>query len=625
MAKFLKKVNSPEDLKKLKISHLKALAQEIRDYIIDVVSKNGGHLAPNLGTVELTLALHYVFNSPKDKIIWDVGHQCYTHKIITGRRDQFPTLRKFKGIAGFPKRKESPHDFLDTGHSSTSISAGLGMATAHRMKKDPGKIVVVIGDGSITAGLAFEGLNNAGFQKEDLIVILNDNEMSIAPNVGALSSFVSKRLTGTFTRFIKKELESIANKLPGGEGFINFLKKGEELLKVAISPGALFTALNFEYIGPVNGHDIETLIDILKNIKKMKGPILFHVITKKGKGYPFAEKDPEKFHGVGPFDVKSGKVKKSENDPPSYTEIFGKTMLRLAELEPRLIAITAAMRSGTGLKAFSEKYPERFFDVGICEQHAVTFATGLALEGYIPVCAIYSTFLQRAYDQIIHDVALNEAKVIFAIDRAGLVGEDGPTHHGAFDLSYLRAVPNLIIMAPKDENELQHMLYSALKYPGAVAVRYPRGAGHGVSLDWSFKELPLGKAEVLKDGEDAVIFAIGHVVYEALKAADMLKERGYSVAVVNARFLKPLDEDLICEYASRTKRVITVEENTILGGFGSAVAELLLEKGISNVKFKRIGLPDEFVEHGELPILRKICGLTTEHIFSQLLEIFSQD
>jgi 1-deoxy-D-xylulose-5-phosphate synthase len=620
MGKFLKKVNSPQDLKKLKVSHLKALAQEIREYIIDVVSKNGGHLAPNLGVVELTLALHYVFNSPEDKIIWDVGHQCYTHKIITGRRDQFPTLRKFNGIAGFPKRSESPHDILNTGHSSTSISAGLGMITAIRMKKEKGKVVVVIGDGSITAGLAFEGLNNAGFQKEDLLIILNDNEMSISSNVGALSSFVSKRLTGNLSRFLKKEIEKLAHKFPGGDSVISFLKKGEELFKLAITPGALFTALNFEYVGPVNGHDLELLIEILKNLKKMKGPILFHVITKKGKGYSYAESDPETFHGVGPFDIKTGKVIKKANEPPSYTEIFGKTMLRLAEIEPKLVAITAAMRTGTGLKAFSERYPDRFFDVGICEQHAVTFATGLALEGMKPVCAIYSTFLQRALDQIIHDVALNKAKVIFAIDRGGLVGEDGPTHHGAFDLTYLRLVPNLIIMSPKDENELQHMLYSALQYPSAVAIRYPRGAGEGVSLDWELKELPLGKGEILKDGKDLAIIAIGHMVYPSLRASLELEKEGYSVAVINARFVKPLDEELILEYAKKTKRVVTVEENTLIGGFGSAVAELLMEKGIK-VKFKRIALPDKFVEHGDLKNLRKKYSLDEEGIKSVVLEV----
>ncbi|HBT04713.1 MAG: 1-deoxy-D-xylulose-5-phosphate synthase [Thermodesulfobacterium sp. 37_54] len=618
--KFLKNINSPQDLKKLKISHLKALAQEIRDYIVEVTSKNGGHVAPNLGVVELTLALHYVFDSPKDKIIWDVGHQCYTHKLITGRRDQFHTLRQYEGIAGFPKRAESPHDILDTGHSSTSISAGLGMATALRLKKEKGKVIAVIGDGSITAGLAFEGLNNAGFSKEDLLVVLNDNEMSIAPNVGALSSFISKRLTGNLVRFIKREIESISHKVPGGENLLSILKKGEELLKVAITPGALFTALNFEYVGPVDGHNLEELIKVLNNLKSLKGPVLLHVITKKGKGYPYAEADPETFHGIGPFDVKTGKPLKSPNSPPSYTEIFGRTMLRLAEIEPKLVAITAAMRSGTGLKEFSERYPERFFDVGICEQHAVTFAAGLALEGFIPVCAIYSTFLQRAFDQIIHDVALNQAKVIFALDRAGLVGEDGPTHHGAFDLSYLRLIPNLVIMVPKDENELQHMLYSALKYPNPVAIRYPRGAGVGVSLDWEFKEIPFGKGEVLKSGKDLTILAVGSMVYPALKAALEAEKFGLSVEVINARFVKPLDEDLILSSAQKTKRVLLVEENTLIGGFGSAVLELLTDKGIKGIEVKRLGLPDKFIEHGDLKTLHAKYHLNTEGILLKIKE-----
>ncbi|WP_407701831.1 1-deoxy-D-xylulose-5-phosphate synthase [Thermodesulfobacterium commune] len=620
MMKFLKNINSPQDLKKLKISHLKALAQEIRDYIVEVTSKNGGHVAPNLGVVELTLALHYVFDSPKDKIIWDVGHQCYTHKLITGRRDQFHTLRQYEGIAGFPKRAESPHDILDTGHSSTSISAGLGMATALRLKKEKGKVIAVIGDGSITAGLAFEGLNNAGFSKEDLLVVLNDNEMSIAPNVGALSSFISKRLTGNLVRFIKREIESISHKVPGGENLLSILKKGEELLKVAITPGALFTALNFEYVGPVDGHNLEELIKVLNNLKSLKGPVLLHVITKKGKGYPYAEADPETFHGIGPFDVKTGKPLKSPNSPPSYTEIFGRTMLRLAEIEPKLVAITAAMRSGTGLKEFSERYPERFFDVGICEQHAVTFAAGLALEGFIPVCAIYSTFLQRAFDQIIHDVALNQAKVIFALDRAGLVGEDGPTHHGAFDLSYLRLIPNLVIMVPKDENELQHMLYSALKYPNPVAIRYPRGAGVGVSLDWEFKEIPFGKGEVLKSGKDLTILAVGSMVYPALKAALEAEKFGLSVEVINARFVKPLDEDLILSSAQKTKRVLLVEENTLIGGFGSAVLELLTDKGIKGIEVKRLGLPDKFIEHGDLKTLHAKYHLNTEGILLKIKE-----
>lgn len=618
--KFLKNINSPQDLKKLKISHLKALAQEIRDYIVEVTSKNGGHVAPNLGVVELTLALHYVFDSPRDKIIWDVGHQCYTHKLITGRRDQFHTLRQYEGIAGFPKRAESPHDILDTGHSSTSISAGLGMATALRLKKEKGKVIAVIGDGSITAGLAFEGLNNAGFSKEDLLVVLNDNEMSIAPNVGALSSFISKRLTGNLVRFIKREIESISHKVPGGENLLSILKKGEELLKVAITSGALFTALNFEYVGPVDGHNLEELIKVLNNLKSLKGPVLLHVITKKGKGYPYAEADPETFHGIGPFDVKTGKPLKSPNSPPSYTEIFGRTMLRLAEIEPKLVAITAAMRSGTGLKEFSERYPERFFDVGICEQHAVTFAAGLALEGFIPVCAIYSTFLQRAFDQIIHDVALNQAKVIFALDRAGLVGEDGPTHHGAFDLSYLRLIPNLVIMVPKDENELQHMLYSALKYPNPVAIRYPRGAGVGVSLDWEFKEIPFGKGEVLKSGKDLTILAVGSMVYPALKAALEAEKFGLSVEVINARFVKPLDEDLILSSAQKTKRVLLVEENTLIGGFGSAVLELLTDKGIKGIEVKRLGLPDKFIEHGDLKTLHAKYHLNTEGILLKIKE-----
>lgn len=619
--KFLSKINSPQDLKKLKISHLKVLAQEIREYILEVTSRNGGHVAPNLGVVELAIALHYVFDSPKDSIIWDVGHQCYAHKLLTGRRDEFVSLRKYGGISGFPKREESEHDVLNTGHSSTSISAGLGMAVARRLKGEKGKVIIVIGDGAITAGLAFEGLNNAGYLKEDLIVILNDNEMSIAPNVGAVSAFISKRLTGNLVRFLKRQIEHLSHKMPGGETFLNFLKKGEELLKIAITPGALFTALNFEYIGPVDGHNLEDLIKILQNIKSMQGPILLHVITKKGKGYPFAEKDPETFHGIGPFDLKTGKPLKSSNEPPSYTEIFGKTMLRLAEIEPRLVAITAAMRLGTGLKSFAEKYPDRFFDVGICEQHAVTFATGLALEGFIPVCAIYSTFLQRAYDQIIHDVALNNVKVIFAIDRAGLVGEDGPTHHGCFDLSYLRPIPNLIIMAPKDENELQHMLYSALKYPGAVAIRYPRGAGEGVSLDWHFKEIPLGKAELLKDGKDITIVAIGNMVYPAIKAAFEAEKKGISVAVINARFVKPLDKELIVEMARKTKKVITLEENVITGGFGTAISELLLQKEIPGLKIRMIGLPEKFIEHGDLFTLRKKYGLTYENILKTIEQL----
>ncbi len=617
---LLARINGPEDLKKLKTSQLKLLAEEIRKLILEVVSQKGGHLAPNLGVVELTLALHYVFDTPKDKIIWDVGHQCYTHKIITGRREAFKTLRTFQGLAGFPKRAESPYDVLDTGHSSTSVSAGLGMAVARRLKGEGGKIVVVIGDGSITAGMAFEALNNAGYLKEDLLIILNDNEMSISPNVGALSSFVSKRMTGNLVRFIKKEMEKIVPKFPGGDNLLHIFKKGEDLLKMAVTPGALFTALNFEYIGPVDGHDLDTLIEILKNLKELKGPLLFHVLTKKGKGYPPAEADPETFHGIGPFNLETGRPIKTEGAPPTYTEVFGDTLIELAEIEPRLIAITAAMKSGTGLKGFAQKFPERFFDVGICEQHAVTFAAGLALEGFIPVCAIYSTFLQRAYDQIIHDVALNKAKVIFAIDRAGLVGEDGPTHHGAFDLSFLRAVPNLIICAPKDEKELRDLLFSALKYEGPCAIRYPRGAAIGVEMDKTFEYIPPGKGELLKDGKDGVIFSIGSMCYPALKAGLELEKKGLSVAVINVRFLKPLDRELLREYAQRTSRVLVVEENSIYGGLGSALAELILEEGLE-VKFAHLGLPDQFIEQGDLKTLREKYGLSPEKIVEKFVNL----
>ncbi len=622
--KLLERINSPKDLKELKISQLKLLAEEIRKLILEVVSKNGGHLAPNLGVVELTLALHYVFDSPEDKIIWDVGHQCYTHKIITGRREVFKTLRTFGGIAGFPKRAESPHDILDTGHSSTSISAGLGMAVGRRLKGESHKVICVIGDGSITAGMAFEAINNAGFLKEDLLVILNDNEMSISPNVGALSTFVSKRMTGNLARFIRKEMEKILPKFPGGENFLHLLKKGEDLLKIAVTPGALFTALNFEYVGPVDGHNLEDLIEILKNLKEMKGPILFHVITKKGKGYPPAEADPETFHGIGPFDLNTGKPIKSKEAPPTYTEVFGETVVKLAEKDSRIVAITAAMKTGTGLKKFAERFPERFFDVGICEQHAVTFATGLALKGFIPICAIYSTFLQRAYDQIIHDVALNNAKVIFAIDRGGLVGEDGPTHHGAFDLSYLRIVPNMIVAAPKDENELQHLLFSALQYDKPTAIRYPRGEGVGVPLDKDFKFIPPGKAEILKDGKEAVILAIGSMIYKALKASEDLEKIGISVAVINVRFLKPLDETLILEYAEKTKKVLVVEENSVYGGLNSAIAELLVKKGLF-VKYDHIGLPDKFIEHGDLKSLYEKYGLTERAIFDKIVNLLEKN
>ncbi len=620
MGRLLEGIDSPKDLKKLRLSQLPKLAEELREIIVKTVAENGGHLAPNLGVIELTIALHYVFNSPRDKIVWDVGHQSYAHKLLTGRRDNFHTLRQYGGIAGFPKRSESPHDIVDTGHSSTSISAGLGLITAQDFLNQEGRVVVVIGDGSMTAGLAFEGLNNAGHLKKDLIVILNDNEMSISPNVGALSSYLSRKLTGRVARRIKRDLEGLVTHLPGGEHLLSVIKKSEDALKCILTPGMLFEALGFRYVGPIPGHNIETLIETLRNVKNLEGPTLVHVLTKKGKGYPPAEEEPERFHGLGPFEVATGRPKKGKAKPPSYTNVFSRVMVRLGEEEPRLVAITAAMPTGTGLKAFGEHFPDRFFDVGIAEQHAVTFAAGLALGGMIPVCAIYSTFLQRAYDQIIHDVALTNLHVVFAIDRGGIVGEDGPTHQGQFDLTYLRAVPNMVVMAPKDENELQHMLYTAIKHNGPIAVRYPRGSGEGVSLDWELKEIPIGKAELLREGEDLLILAIGNMVYPSLEAAERLAEQGLSVAVVNARFAKPVDEELIVSLAKKIGRVLTVEENTLLGGFGSAVLETLAEHGVQ-VPVKRIGLPDLFIEHGAPALLREKYGLTPEGIYQKALAL----
>ncbi len=625
MSCILDKINSPKDLKELSIKDLNRLAADIRKTIVTTVAEKGGHLAPSLGVVELTLALHYIFDSPKDKIIWDVGHQAYAHKLITGRRDRFSTLRQQGGISGFPKREESEHDILDTGHSSTSISAALGITTALSLKKKEGKVVAVIGDGSMTAGLAFEALNNAGHLRKDLIVILNDNEMSISPNVGALSSFLSRKLTGRLATKLKKELESFLKRSEVGENIWQVLKKSEDSLKSLLTPGMLFEALQFEYIGPIPGHHLETLIETLQNVKNIPGPVLVHVLTKKGKGYAPAEEHPDLFHGLGPFDIATGKPKKPPvPKPPSYTEIFGQTIVKLAKDDPNIVGITAAMPAGTGLKALQEAIPERFFDVGIAEQHAVTFAAGLALEGMKPVVAIYSTFLQRAFDQIIHDVCLTNLPVVFALDRGGLVGDDGPTHHGAFDLSYLRMIPNMVVMAPKDENELQHMLYTAVKQNCPVAVRYPRGSGVGVSLDWKLEELEIGKAEVLKHGEDVAIIAIGHHVHTALLASEELEQHGVRATVVNARFVKPIDESLIEKLAKDIGRIVTIEENALIGGFGTAVLEVIADKNLTSyVQVKRLGLPDRFVEHGSQEALRKKVGLDVDSVINACKELLS--
>jgi 1-deoxy-D-xylulose-5-phosphate synthase len=624
-SRLLSTINNPQDLKKLRPEFLPQLAQEIREKIISTVAKTGGHLAPSLGVVELTIALHYVFDSPRDKIVWDVGHQAYAHKLLTGRRDRFHTLRQYGGLSGFPKRCESVHDACDTGHSSTSISVALGMASARCLKREGNRVIAVIGDGSMTAGLAFEGLNNAGDLNKDLIVVLNDNGMSIAPNVGALSSFLSRKLTAPRMVFLKKQVESLLGSFPGiGGDLLAWAKRGEESFKAFFTPGMLFEALKFTYLGPVKGHRLDHLIETFNNVKNLRGPILIHVLTTKGKGYEPAETDPTGFHGLGRFDPDTGEPKKSVGDVPSYTEVFGDTLVRLAKENPKIVAITAAMPDGTGLVDFRNHFPERFFDVGICEQHAVTFAAGLALEGMRPVATIYSTFLQRAYDQVLHDVCLQNLPVVFAMDRGGVVGEDGETHQGLFDLSYLRHLPNLVLMAPKDENELRDMLYTAVDHPGPIALRYPRGRGVGVAFSSTLSKVPIGKAELLKEGDDLLILAVGASVYPALKAATELEEQGYHASVVNARFIKPLDDNLIASLAAKHGRVLTVEENVVAGGFSSAVLELLNDRGLFGVPVKRLGIPDTFVEHGSQDILRQKFGLDAAGILKGALEVLEQ-
>lgn len=615
---LLSKINSPADLKNLTLQELEGLADEIRQRIIKTVSKTGGHLAPSLGAVELTIALHYVFDAPKDKIIWDVGHQTYAHKLITGRRDRFHTLRQYGGISGFPKRAEGPYDTFDTGHSSTSISAGLGISTAKDLKKEECKVISVIGDGSMTAGMAFEGLNQAGHTEKDLIVVLNDNAMSISPNVGAFSSFLSRKMTGRRFVNFKKDLENFIGSLPGvGENILNLARKSEDSFIAFFTPGMMFEAFKFKYIGPINGHRLDRLIEAFKNTSHLEGPVLVHVLTTKGKGYEPAEKDPAYYHGVGSFKISNGESPKDKTKPiPSYTDVFGKTMVDLGRKNKRIFAITAAMPEGTGLTEFAQVFPERFLDVGIAEQHAVTYAAGLAVEGFRPVVAIYSTFLQRAFDQIIHDVCLSNLPVVFAIDRGGLVGEDGPTHHGHFDITYLRSLPNMTLMAPKDENEMRHMFYTALQHSGPVAIRYPRGKGLGVSMDKDYKSIPVGQAEILRQGKDLLILALGSTVYPALEAAAILEKDEISVSVVNCRFVKPIDVGL-GDLAVSIGRVLVVEENIRQGGLGGAVLELFNDMDLTNIRVKRIGLPDMFVEHGPTALLREKYGLDTSGIVKE--------
>lgn len=613
---YLEKIKSPLDLKGLSLEELKKLAFEIRQELIYRVSKNGGHLASNLGVVELSIAIHYVFNSPYDKIIWDVGHQSYTHKLLTGRYDKFSTLRKYKGISGFPRRQESEHDPFGTGHSSTSISAALGILEGRDRKGENFKVIAVIGDGAMTAGLAFEGLNNAGELKKDLIVILNDNEMSISQNVGAISAYLNRILTGERFQKFKKDTKSFLEGIPKvGDKAAKIAQKTEEMLKGFFLPGILFEELGFNYVGPIDGHNLEALIETLKRISNSKNPVLLHVITKKGKGYEFSENDPSLFHGVGPFKIETGAL--SFNPQITYSEAFGEAIVELAKTDEKIIAITAAMKEGTGLSYFAKKYPERFYDVGIAEAHAVTFAAGLATQGFKPVVAIYSTFLQRAYDEIIHDVCLQNLHVIFVIDRAGIVGDDGPTHNGIFDISYLRHIPNIVVMSPKDDKELFYMLKLAFNYKGPVAIRFPRSR---VPLrdgkDFISYEFGIGEAEIIKDGKDIALISIGSMVYPALMAGKRLEDEGISSMVVNARFIKPLDKDLFLNITNRVPILITIEENVLSGGFGSAVIELFNDNGLKNIFIKRLGIPDEFVEQGSRDELLRIYGIDEEGIFN---------
>jgi len=619
---MLDRVNLPADLRTLSIPELKALADDVRAFLIDVVSKTGGHLGAGLGAVELTVALHYVFNTPHDKLVWDVGHQAYPHKILTGRKNRLNTIRQYKGLSGFLKRTESEYDTFGAGHASTAISAALGMVVARDFNHEDYKVVAIVGDGSMTGGMVYEGMNNAGLLKKDFIVVLNDNNMSIAPNVWALSNYFTQLIANPSYNRFKSNIYDLTGKLDAwGDRIRRVAARLEEGVKVVITPGMLFEALGFRYFGPVNGHNVAQLVNIFKDVKNYHGPILVHVTTQKGKGYKPAENDVQKLHGVTPFDKITGMSPKKADGPPAYTKVFGKAITELAKANPKIVGITAAMPDGTGLDILQKELPTNFFDVGIAEQHAVTFAAGLATQGCIPVAAIYSTFLQRAFDQIIHDVALQHLHVVFALDRGGLVGADGPTHHGVFDLSYLRLVPDMVVMAPKDESELRDMLYTAIEYKrGPIALRYPRGNGVGVPLKQGFDLIPIGKGEIIRTGTHVAILAIGAMVQSALKAAALLEEEGISAEVVNMRFVKPIDSDLIEELARRFNCFVTVEDNTIKGGFGSAVAECLASKQITDVRLKIHGIPDRFIDHGTPDELYREVGIDPQGIANVVRE-----
>ncbi|GMK46319.1 MULTISPECIES: 1-deoxy-D-xylulose-5-phosphate synthase [Paenibacillus] len=610
---LLDQINGPQDLKDLSVGELERLAEEIRQFLIEKLSVTGGHLAPNLGVVELTLVLHYLFDSPKDKFLFDVGHQSYVHKVLTGRKDRFDTLRKYKGLCGFVKRAESEHDVWEAGHSSTSLSAAMGMALARDLKGENNRVVAVIGDGALTGGMALEALNHIGDEKRKLIVVLNDNEMSIAPNVGAMHHYLSKIRTDRHYQKAKDELQHLLNKIPAiGGKLAKTAERFKDSLKYLLVSGILFEQFGFTYLGPVDGHDMEQMLELFKQADSIPGPVLVHVITVKGKGYSPAEVDSFKWHGISPYKIESGQVVKAVG-PPMYTEVFGNALIELAEKDKRIVAVTPAMPGGSGLLPFAERFPNRMIDVGIAEQHAATMSAALAMEGMKPVYAVYSTFLQRAYDQVVHDICRQNANVVFAIDRAGFVGPDGETHQGVYDIAFLRHVPNLVIMMPKDENELRRMMKTAIDYnEGPIAVRYPRINGLGVKMDEVMRPLPIGKWETLREGDSAVILAMGPMIQVAEEAADLLKRDGLNVQIVNARFIKPLDEEMLLSFAAEGKHILVIEESSELGGFGSSVMEFYSLRGIYGMPVRIMGVPDIFVEHGSIKEQRVEVGLTGE-------------
>jgi len=621
MTKLLDKINSPKDLKKLDISELPALAEEMRKLIIDVVSKNGGHLASSLGSVELIIALHYLLDTPREPIVLDVGHQCYAHKILTGRKKRIGTLRQLGGLSGFPLKSESEYDPFTVGHSSTSISTALGLACARDFKKENKKIAVMIGDAALGGGMSFEAMNQAGHRGADLLVILNDNELSISRTVGALSTYLNRIIAAPLYNKLRQEVEGFVKKIPRiGSKMARAARRLEEGVKNLLVPGIFFEEMGFRYFGPIDGHNLNLVIATLKNILKLKTPVLLHVLTKKGKGYKPAEKNPSFFHSAPPFDIKTGQKKNMKKGKTiSFTEAFGKKLIKLAREDKKIVAITAAMPDGTGLSNFAKEYPNRFFDVGIAEGHAIGFAAGLAKGGLKPVVAIYSTFLQRAYDQIIHDISLQNLPVVLCVDRAGLVGEDGPTHHGVFDISYLRHIPNLVVMAPSDTIELNSMLEFAVGCDKPTAIRYPRGKAQSVTHGNESLNIALGKSQTLKKGKDVAIIALGSMVNVALQAAKELEEKDINVEVINARFVKPIDENMLEDLTSRIKKIVTVEENVASGGFGSAVSEFIERENIEGVKLDIIGLPDEFVEHGAREVLLNKYNLSKEGLVNLIM------